>query len=96
LLRRDEFLAEPVNWTFAASGTLRSEAIEPGCLAFTVAGVPVFYRLARSRSITVFEGDGEPIVIEGGRLGRALSESLFRRDKRLRKIVVGIPEGMLR
>jgi len=29
-------------------------------------------------------------------LGLALSESLFRRDKRVRKIVVGIPEGMLR
>jgi len=96
LLRRDEFLAEPVSWTFAASGTLRSEAIEAGCLAFTVAGVPVVYRLAQSRSITVFEGDGDPVAIEGGRLGLALSESLFRRDKRVRKIVVGIPEGMLR
>jgi hypothetical protein len=96
LLRRDEFLDEPVNWTFASSGTLCSEAVEAGCLAFTVAGVPVFYRLAQSRSITVFEGDGDPMVIEGGRLGRALSESLFRREKRVRKIVVDIPEGMLR
>jgi len=35
-------------------------------------------------------------MIEGGRLGRALSESLFRREKRVRKIVVDIPEAMLR
>ena len=96
LLRRDEFLDEPVNWTFAASGKLRTEAIEAGCLGFTVAGVPVVYRLAPSRSITVFEGDGDPIVIEGGRLGRGLSESLFRREKRIDKIVVDVPVAMLR
>jgi hypothetical protein len=96
LLRRDEFLDEPVNWTFAASGKLRTETIEAGCLGFTLAGVPVFYRLAPSRSIRVFEGDDDPIVIEGGRLGRALSKSLFRREKRIDKIVVDVPGAMLR
>jgi hypothetical protein len=96
LLRRDEFLNEPLNWTFSVGAGARTESIEAGCLGFTLAGVPVVYRLAERRSITVFEDDGEPLVIEGGRLGRALSESLFRREKRIRKIVVDVPEGMLR
>ena len=96
LLRRDEFLDEPLDWTFSVGGEPRTETVEAGCLAFTVAGVPVVYRLARSQSITVFESDGEPVGIEGGRLGRDLSKSLFRREKRIRKIVVEFPKGMLR
>jgi hypothetical protein len=96
LLRRDEFLDEPLDWTFSVGGDARTEAIEAGSLAFTVAGVPVIYRLAELQSIAVFEGEGDPIVIEGGRLGRDLSESLFRRERRIRKIVVDIPESMLR
>ena len=96
LLRRDEFLGEPLNWTFSVGGEARTETVEAGCLAFTVAGVPVIYRLAEAQSVTVFAEDGEPLVIEGGRLDRTLSESLFRRERRIRKIVVDIPEGMLR
>ena len=69
---------------------------EAGSLAFTVAGVPVIYRLAESQSIAVFGDEGDPLVIEGGLLGRELSESLFRRERRIRRIVVDIPEGMLR
>jgi len=96
LLRRDEFLDEPVIWRYAAGAEICSEALEAGCLAFTVAGVPVIYRLAGAPSIAVFEQEGEPLVTEGGQLGPAFSESLFRREKRIRKIVVDIPEGMLR
>jgi hypothetical protein len=96
LLRRDEFLDEPVNWHFSVGGQTRNEALESGSLAFTVAGVPVIYRLAGAHSIAVFEDEGEPLVIEGGRLGPALSESLFRREKRIRKLVVDIPDAMLR
>jgi len=96
LLRRDEFLDEPVIWRFSVGGEACSETLEPGCLAFTVAGVPIIYRLADELSIAVFEDGGEPLLIEGGRLGPTYSESLFRREKRIRKIVVDIPEGMLR
>jgi len=96
LLRRDEFLDNPREWTFSVGGEARSETMEAGCLGFTVAGVPVIYRLAEAQSVRVFEDDGDPLMIEGGRLGRALSESLFRREKRVRKIVVDIPEAMLR
>jgi hypothetical protein len=96
LLRRDEFLDEPVDWRLFVGAEARSETVEAGCLAFTVAGVPVIYRLADAQSIAVFEDEGDPVVIEGGRLGRAFSESLFRREKRMLKIVVDIPEGMLR
>ena len=96
LLKREEFLDEPETWTYSAGGEVRHEDIEAGCLAFSVCTVPVIYRQAEVSSITVYEQDGSPVGIEGGRLGRALSESLFRREKRIRKIVVDIPAGMLR
>jgi len=41
LLRRDEFLDNPREWTFSVGGEARSETLEAGCLGFTVAGVPV-------------------------------------------------------
>mgnify|MGYP000414543975 FL=1 len=96
LLKREEFLDEPETLTYSVGGEVRHEDIEAGCLAFSVCTVPVIYRQAEAPSITVHEQDGNRVEIEGGRLGRALSESLFRREKRIRKIVVGIPEGMLR
>ena len=47
-------------------------------------------------SIEVYPRGGGPIEIPGGRLGLELSQSLFRREGRIRKIVVDIPEDMLR
>jgi hypothetical protein len=96
LLLREEFLDEPVTWTYLASGETRSEDVDPGCLAFSLCTVPVIYRCARELAITVYEDSGGQVVIPGGRLGRDFSQSLFRREGRIRKIVVDIPEDMLR
>lgn len=96
LLRREEFLDEPETWTYSAGGEVRHEDIEAGCLAFSLCTVPVIYRQAEAPSITVYQQDGSRVEIEGGRLGRALSESLFRRERRIRRLVVDIPAGRLR
>jgi hypothetical protein len=96
LLSREEFLDEPVAWTYLASGETRSEGIDAGCLAFSLCTVPVIYRRGRELAITVYERNDGQAVIPGGRLGRDLSQSLFRREGRIRKIVVDIPDAMLR
>ncbi|MBT8065040.1 MAG: hypothetical protein KJN94_08475 [Gammaproteobacteria bacterium] len=96
LLRREEFLDEPITWSYRAGGEMRSEDIEAGCLAFSLCTVPVIYRAARSASITVFEADGKRAEIRGNRLGRGFSQALFRRERRIQKIVVDIPDDLLR
>jgi hypothetical protein len=58
--------------------------------------VPVTDRLAREYVITDFDDNGGHDVISGKRLDRARSQSIFQRDGRVQKIVVDIPEDVLR
>jgi hypothetical protein len=56
----------------------------------------VIYRLADRCAIHVHSADKEPEVIHGNRLDSVWSASLFRRENRLVKLVVEIPETELR
>jgi len=96
LLKRDEFLTEPRTWHFSMGGEMQSEALEAGSMAFTLCGVPVIYRLAESNSIQIFTDHADPEHIAGNCLGTALSHSLFRREKRVKKLVVELTTEKLR
>ncbi len=96
LLKREEFLSAPETRGYAASGVGLHKGLDAGCLAFSVCAVPVTYRLARESVITVFDDNGGRDVIFGKRLDRARSRSIFQRNGRVQKIVVDIPEDVLR
>jgi hypothetical protein len=96
LLGRDEFLEEPSTWRYSAGGRELTEELPAGSLAFTLCGVPVIYRAGESGCLHVFCDDGSPVVRQGNRLGPELSESVFRRDGRVRRIVVELPMATLR
>ena len=96
LLGRDEFLVQAAAWRYPAEGGLRTEELPAGALAFTLCGVPVIYRIADSARLQVFAEQGAPTVVPGNRLGRAHSRSLFRRDKRIQRLIVDIPKEALR
>jgi hypothetical protein len=96
MLKRDEFITEPETWVYSVGGTGQCEALEAGSLAFSLCGVPVVYRLAKEYSIQLFQEDGGHEVISGNRLDPAWSQSLFRRDRRVKKIVVNVPGDELR
>jgi hypothetical protein len=96
MLGRDEFLKEPTSWRYSAGGPELTEELPAGSLAFTLCGVPVIYRMADSGCVRVFDEQGASTVIQGTRLGPELSQSLFRREQRIRKLVVDVPEATLR
>jgi hypothetical protein len=96
LLGRDEFLREPASWRYSAGGPELTEELPAGSLAFTLCGVPVIYRIADSARLEVFGAEGPATVLPGARLGPELSQSLFRREQRIRKVVVNVPEATLR
>ena len=96
MLRRDEFLREPACWSYSVGGPELAEALPAGSLAFTLCGVPVVYRVADSPRVRVFGVGDAPTVIPGTRLGGELSQSLFSREQRIRKLVVDVPEATLR
>ena len=96
MLKRDEFLSEPQTWRFSTGGEMRSESLEASSMAFTLYGVPIIYKIAQSSSIQVFTDQAEPEHIPGNRLGATWSQSLFRRDKHVQKLIVEIPAEKLR
>ncbi len=96
LLPRDEFLQQPTCWSYSVGGPELAEELPAGSLAFTLCGVPVVYRLADSPRLQVFGVEDAPTVIPGTRLGQQFSQSLFKREQRIRKLVVDVPEATLR
>jgi hypothetical protein len=68
-----------------------TEELPAGSLAFTLCGVPVIYRAANTACLRVFGEEDSPIVIPGTRLGLELSQSLFRREQRICKLIVDVP-----
>jgi len=96
LLGRDEFLKEATPWRFVLDGSVQEETLPAGSLAFTLCGVPVIYRIADSGRLHVIGGAGPATVIPSTRLGPDLSRSLFRRERRIRKLIVDVPEAALR
>jgi len=96
LLKRDEFLSEPLDWLYSAGGELRSEQLEAGSLAFCLCGVPVIYKLATQGSVLVFHDGADPEEIPGNELGESWSQSVFERANRVRKIIVKLPATCFR
>ncbi len=96
LLDREEFIDEPATWRYSNGGPAQEQELSSGSLAFTLCGVPVLYRLSSASRLQVFTEDGASTVLDGARLGKDMSRSLFRREPGIRKLVVDIDEASLR
>jgi hypothetical protein len=96
ILKQSEFAAEPQVWHYSSGGKQQSEALEAGCMAFTMCGLPIIYRLSDSASLNIYHADGKVESLPGNRLSAAWSQAVFQRDQQLQKIVVDIPVSTLR
>jgi hypothetical protein len=96
LLSRDELISEPGSYTCSLEDGHQTSTLEAGSLGFSLCGTPVIFRLAESSTIYVYGGDKQPEIIAGANLGKVWSRLLFRRDKRIRKILVDIPADAIK
>ena len=96
LLRQAEFLSGPKTWHFSVGGAMQTEDLDAGTMAFTLCGVPVIYRLAENSGIEVHISQCEPETISGNQLGATWSQSLFRREKLVKKLVVNLSANQIR
>jgi hypothetical protein len=96
ILKRDEFTTGPESWNYSLGGEEQHETLEAGCLAFSVCATPVVYRMAQEYAIRVINRGGHSEVITGNQLDRARSQSVFKREGEIQKIVVDVPETALR
>jgi len=95
LLKKSEFISADRTWRYCIDGTNPPEQLPSGSLAFSVCGVPVIYRLAEVDGIQLFTEDAAALEIPGNALDFAWSQSLFRRDKRISKLIVHLsPNGL--
>ncbi len=94
LLRPSEFLAETAQWSPRCDG--QSVTLEPGTLGFTLAGVPVVYRLSNdAQAIVIEKRDGTSVDVPSLSLDAATTESLFARDGSIASITVLVPHRLL-
>lgn len=97
LLRAEEFLAEGADFAYVdVQGRGRRLSLFPGSLAFTLCQVPVVYeRTTAAPRIRIAFVDGSAQEMRGNRLGPALTASLFARDGRIERLVVGVEDSAL-
>jgi len=96
LLKKQEFISTPQTWIFSVGGSTQSIELEKDSLVFSMCGVPVIYKLAEQGEILAHMEDGDAEVISGSTLGFKLSQSLFKREKRIRKLLIKLPVSALR
>lgn len=98
LLRAQEFVAEPRRFRYLDVDDSWQHADVPSRgLAFTWCQVPVVYALdpGSTPAVTVTLDDGSTETIESLELPAAHCENIFRRNGRLRRIDVRLPEDIL-
>jgi len=91
LLRRNEFLADPVDFNYYdMAGMERKFRLPAGSLGFTYCQVPIVYQLARENSLVVHFADGSKIRSSELRLDSATSRLIFERTGKVSRVAVSL------
>jgi len=90
MLSREEFTLERATWRYSMGDSETFAELEPGSLAFSLCGVPVIYRMAGSAAVTLQLIDGGEVAFPDASLDTEWSQSLFRREGRIEKIIVDV------
>jgi hypothetical protein len=91
LLRRDELLAEPAQFTyFDPAGELQTLWVPAGGLAFTICQTPVVYAAGDTPCITVTFAGGQVKNEAGSRLDEATSRHIWQRDGQVKLVQVTV------
>jgi len=91
LLRKEEFFVNPSIFEyFDSHGKQRSIELDPGCLVFTIAQVPVVYHLSGKEEILVSTRNAKDITIKGLTLNEQVCASIFNRKNEIQRVDVFI------
>ena len=91
LLRRDEFLAAPAEFSYYdVDGRAKRIRLPAGSIGFTCCEVPVVYQIAAGNSLEVLSEDGPKLRQDSLCLSRAASVSIFERAGKVSRINVSL------
>ncbi|MCK8058951.1 MULTISPECIES: hypothetical protein [unclassified Fusibacter] len=100
LLPKSEFLKDASLWTLPSKGDKTQKTaiqLEPGSLAFTFCAVPVVYKFALERKITVYYNDGTSGEFEAtNMLNKSISQRIFMRNHQIDRIEVSVDSSKLK
>jgi hypothetical protein len=91
LLRKEEFLTQPQIFDYIdISGSKKAVKLESGCLAFTIAQVPVVYHLSTDVKIIITGANGANATISGLTIDEQICVSIFNRKDEVQRLDVFI------
>lgn len=91
LLRSEEYLPEAGHFTYIdEAAELKTIAMPPGSLAFTVCQTPIVYVRGDSPRIEVTYRDGRTVTIPGSSLDEPVSRHIFGRDGQIESLRVAV------
>jgi len=95
LLKVEEFIekAEPFVY-YDLSGAEQKMKCSKASIAFTLCQVPFIYKLSDNSKIIVHMKNDERIDIDGLELGESLSQSIFNRESKIRRVEVLMDKKM--
>lgn len=97
LLRKDEFLSAPSNFTYIdTNGDSRPLGLTAGSLCFTICQVPVVYSIGDNSGVQLQKSDGVTVSLDGHHLDADISRHIFDRTGGVIRIDVSINETVLR
>ncbi|MEX0289729.1 MAG: hypothetical protein AB3N14_11520 [Flavobacteriaceae bacterium] len=97
LLRKEEFIMEPRNFTYVNVHSETKELqLESGSLSFTYCQVPVVYQLATVTGIELVLKSGQVTYLDGTQIGEEMSRKVFERSDEIVRIHVQIKDEILR
>ena len=90
-IKPEEFYSEPVEFEYYdINGEVNVILVQASSMAFTYAGIPIVYVQGDGNCIEVLLKDGQLKKIEGNNLGSEMSQSIFSREGKIKKIIVNI------
>lgn len=91
LLRKEEFLAEPSEFTYLdLAGASKQITLPAYSLAFTYAQVPIIYKIGDEATITIQWKNGSTKTILGPDLEEAISQAIFNRTGAIEHLAVQV------
>jgi hypothetical protein len=91
LLRAEEFLATPAQFTYVdVAGTRKRIRLHAGSLGFTYCQVPVVYRIGRRNSVSISQEGGSKKASEGLRLDSNISGLILQRSGKVVRVEVAL------
>ena len=89
MLKKSEFLNEPEDFEYYDVNSKKQRIVlTAGSLAFTICQVPIIYKINLTEAISIEFSNGKSKQLKGNKLDLNISDEIFKRTSKVKKIAV--------